>query len=253
LKVTFLGTGTSGGVPMIACPCRVCHSTDQKDKRLRTSVLVEKDGKAIVIDTGPDFRQQMLREEVKRLDAVLLTHGHIDHTGGLDDIRAYNFFQQQDMNVYLDTLTESILRRQYAYIFDKDPYPGIPRVKLNHINTEPFEIEGIRIIPIQVLHHRMPVLAFRIDDFTYITDANYISPEEKEKIKGSKVLVVNALRHEKHISHYTLAQALELVEELEPERTYFTHISHQLGLHAEVEKELPEGVALAWDGLNFLV
>ncbi|MDX2002243.1 MAG: MBL fold metallo-hydrolase [Chitinophagales bacterium] len=250
MKVTFLGTGTSGGVPMIGCPCQVCHSADTKDQRLRSSILIEKNGKTLVVDTGPDFRQQMLRERVNQLDGVLYTHGHIDHTGGLDDIRAYNFFQKLDMPLYMDELTETIIRRQFAYVFDNVSYPGIPRVRLQRIENRPFTAEGISVVPIQVMHLNMPVVAFRIDDFTYITDANRIAEEEKKKVLGCKVLVLNALRKEKHISHFNLSEALELIEELAPETAYLTHISHQMGLHEEVSKELPSNVHLAYDGLK---
>lgn len=248
--VRFLGTGTSSGVPLIGCQCEVCTSTDPRDKRLRSSVLVEVDGKTIIIDCGPDFRQQMLREDVRVLDAILMTHSHKDHTGGLDDIRAYNFILKRDMHVYLDSYTEQVIRTHYDYIFAKDPYPGIPRVQLHNISNEPFTVDGIEVRPIQVYHHKMPVFGFRIGDFTYITDANRIDDAEKEKIKGSKVLVLNALRHEAHISHYTVAEALALVNEVKPERTYFTHASHQLGKFADVSKELPENVYLAFDGLK---
>lgn len=249
MKVTFLGTGTSGGVPMIACPCMVCNSTDPKDKRLRSSIMVQDHNKTLVVDTGPDFRQQMLREHVTTLDGILVTHAHVDHVGGLDDIRAFNFFMNRDMNVYLSELSETILRKHFDYVFEKEPYPGIPRVRLNRIDSRPFEVEGFEVLPIKVLHHKMPVEGYRIGNLVYITDANYIAPEEKEKIKGCGVLVVNALRKEKHISHFTLDEALQLVDELQPDVAYFTHISHQLGLHSEVSQQLPPNVHLAYDGL----
>lgn len=236
---------------MIACRCEVCQSTDTRDKRLRSSVLVDVAGKTLVIDTGPDFRQQMLRENVQRLDAVLMTHSHKDHTGGLDDIRAYNFILREDMDIYLDEYTEAVIRNHYDYIFAPNPYPGIPRVKLHNIKPdEPFVAEGVPVTPILVWHHKMPVLAFRIHDFTYITDANRIDPEELEKVRGTKVLVLNALRREKHISHYTLEEALALIAEIQPERAYLTHLSHQMGKHADILRELPEGVELAYDGLR---
>lgn len=250
MRVRFLGTGTSSGIPLVGCKCAVCQSTNPKDKRLRTSVLVEVNGLNIVIDTGPDFRQQMLREHIDRLDAVLFTHSHRDHTGGLDDIRAYNFIMKRDMNLYLTEFTASQLKIHYDYVFAENPYPGIPRVRLNIIDNKPFDIQGTTITPIQVLHHKMPVLAFRIEDFTYITDANYIAESEKEKIKGSRVMVINALRREDHISHFTLSQALDLIAELEVEQAYLIHMSHQLGLHNDVERELPEGVHLSFDGLH---
>jgi phosphoribosyl 1,2-cyclic phosphate phosphodiesterase len=250
VKVTFLGTGTSQGIPLIACPCSVCNSADPKDNRLRTSVLIEVDGKNFVIDTGPDFRMQMLRENVKHLEAVIFTHEHKDHTAGFDDIRAFNFVMRKKMNVYATERVQNAIRREFAYIFSDFKYPGIPEIELHLIKNETFEIDNVEFTPIEVMHYKLPVLGFRIGAFTYITDANAISEEEKEKIKGSKILVLNALRREEHISHFTLQQAIDLVKELKPEQAYFTHISHQLGLHSEVEKELPENIHLAYDGLK---
>ncbi len=250
MEITFLGTGTSQGVPIIACPCEVCQSTDTHNKRLRSSILIEEKGKVFVIDTGPDFRQQMLRENVKQLDAVLFTHEHKDHTAGFDDIRAFNYIQQKEMDVYASQRVQQAIRNDFAYIFSDFKYPGIPEVKLHLLENKLTTIEGVDFLPIEVLHYRLPVFAFRINDFTYITDANYISEKEKEKIKGSKVIVVNALRREEHISHFTFEQAIQLMEELKPEKAYFTHISHQLGLHADVEKELPSFISLAYDGLK---
>jgi len=249
LKLTFLGTGTSQGVPVIGCQCEVCRSTDFRDKRLRVSVLIEINDKKIVVDTGPDFRQQMLRERVQRIDAVLFTHQHKDHTAGLDDIRPFNHKHKMDMPIYGKRFVLNQLKQEYAYIFENVTYPGIPKVVLNDINEIPFEIQGIKIIPIEVLHHKLPVLGFRIGDITYITDANFISESEKEKIKGSKVLILNALHKEKHISHFNLEQAIEMAKELKAEKTYFTHISHHMGLHSEVSKVLPEGIELGYDGL----
>ena len=250
MKITFLGTGTSQGVPLILCPCAVCQSTDLRDKRLRTSILIEEKGKTFIIDTGPDFRQQMLREEVKNLDAVIFTHEHKDHTAGFDDIRAFNYINKKKMNVFASARVQEAIRREFAYIFSDFKYPGIPEVNLHLLENKAIEIEGVDFLPIEVLHYKLPVFGFRIKDFTYITDANYISDVEKEKIKGTKILVLNALRREPHISHYTLKQAIELVEEIKPERAYFTHISHQLGMHADVMKELPATIALAYDGLK---
>ncbi len=250
MEITFLGTGTSQGVPIIACPCEVCQSTDTHNKRLRSSILIEEKGKVFVIDTGPDFRQQMLRENVKQLDAVLFTHEHKDHTAGFDDIRAFNYIQQKEMDVYASQRVQHAIRNDFAYIFSDFKYPGIPEVKLHLLENKLTTIEGVDFLLIEVLHYRLPVFAFRINDFTYITDANYISEKEKEKIKGSKVIVVNALRREEHISHFTFEQAIQLMEELKPEKAYFTHISHQLGLHADVEKELPSFISLAYDGLK---
>lgn len=253
MKVTFLGTGTSQGVPLIACPCNVCQSIDPHNKRLRTSILIEDKGKVIVIDTGPDFRAQMLREKVKQLDAVVFTHEHKDHTAGFDDIRAFNFIEKKKIDVYASARVQEAIKREYAYIFSDFKYPGIPEINLFLLRNEPTIVHGIELLPVEVLHYKLPVFGYRIGDFTYITDANYISEEEKEKIKGSKVLVLNALRREPHVSHFTFDEALKVIEEIKPERAYLTHISHQLGLHSEVSKELPDGVELAYDGLRITV
>jgi phosphoribosyl 1,2-cyclic phosphate phosphodiesterase len=250
VKVTFLGTGTSQGVPIIACKCAVCTSSDSKDKRLRSSVLIETEQTNIVIDTGPDFRQQMLREDVTRLDAVIFTHGHKDHTAGFDDIRGFNWMQQRPMEVFADMRVEEVLHRDFYYAFEKNAYPGVPKLNLHRISNRPFMVDGVEVQPIEVRHYKLPVFGFRIGDFTYITDANFISETEKEKIKGSKVLVLNALRKKDHISHFTLQQAIDLARELEVEQAYFTHISHQMGFHQEVNAELPEGMFLAYDGLK---
>ncbi|MCE3279106.1 MAG: metal-dependent hydrolase, beta-lactamase superfamily [Bacteroidetes bacterium] len=250
MKITFLGTGTSQGIPIIACPCAVCTSDNIKDNRLRTSILIEEKGKCFVVDTGPDFRQQMLRANVKQMDAVLFTHEHKDHTAGFDDIRAFNFILRKKMDVYASDRVQEAIRREFAYIFSDFKYPGIPEINLHLLKNEKTTIHGVDFIPIEVLHYKLPVFGFRVGDFTYITDANFISEKEKEKIKGSKILVLNALRKEEHISHFTLQQAIKLVQELQPEKAYFTHISHQLGLHAEVEMELPENIHLAFDGLT---
>lgn len=250
MKVTFLGTGTSQGVPIIACDCLVCQSSDERDKRLRTSVLIQTETTQFVIDAGPDFRQQLLREKVKKLDAVVFTHEHKDHIAGLDEVRAFNFIQKKRMPVYATTRVQEAIKREFAYIFSEEKYPGIPEIDLFTISDLPFVIQDLTLNPIEVLHYKLPVKAFRINDFTYITDANYISKEEKEKIKGSKVIVLNALRKEEHISHFTFQQAIDLMLELKPEKAYFTHISHQLGLHQEVSKELPPFIELAYDGLK---
>lgn len=251
MKITFLGTGTSQGVPVISCPCEVCHSTDSKDDRLRTSVWIETEQTSIVIDAGPDFRQQMLRYNVNKLDAIIFTHGHKDHIAGLDDVRAYNYFQQKPMDIYATEETQDALRREYSYIFENASYPGVPQIGLHTITSQhSFKINELEIIPIRVLHYKMEVLGFRVNGFTYITDANHIDAEEINKIKGSEYLVLNALRMEKHISHYTLEEALEVAKMIGAGHTYFTHISHQLGLHHEVESQLPKGVKLAYDGLG---
>ncbi|HRH62171.1 MAG TPA: MBL fold metallo-hydrolase [Bacteroidia bacterium] len=250
MKITFLGTGTSQGVPLIACTCEVCTSADSRDKRLRTSILVECNDIAIVVDTGPDFRQQMLREKVKRLDAVLFTHEHKDHIAGLDDIRAFNFILKRKIDVYASDRVQDAIRREFAYIFSDTKYPGIPEIELHTIQNKPFEIQGIPVIPIEVLHYKLSVFAFRFGDFVYITDANAISQQEKQKIMGCKILVINALRRQTHVSHFTLQEALDLIAELKPEKAYLTHISHQLGKHSNIEKELPDGVFQAYDGLQ---
>ncbi len=250
MKVTFLGTGTSQGVPVIGCECWVCRSMDYRDKRLRTSVHLEVDGKSFVIDTGPDFRQQMLREGIQRLDAVILTHGHKDHIAGLDDVRAYNFKQDQDMPVYGTKAVHEQLKVEFYYAFEKIKYPGSPQLKLHEISDAPFEAAGVTFIPLPVSHLRMSVLGFRILDFSYITDANGIPGETLERLKGTQLLVLNALQKEKHISHFNLDEANAMAESIGAQQTYFTHISHRLGLHKEVEKELPKRVALAYDGLT---
>ena len=245
-----MGTGTSSGVPMIACDCQVCSSPDKKDKRLRSSILVQSAATTLVVDTGSDFRYQMLRAKVKNLDAVLFTHPHKDHLAGLDDVRAFNYLLQRPIDVYADSLTEEAVRRDFYYAFTDTKYPGIPELNMHTINMEPFVVGDIPVIPVQVWHMRMSVLGFRFGDFTYITDANRIDAAEREKIKGSQVLVLNALRREKHISHFTLDESVEVIRELGIPQAYLTHISHQLGLHAEVEASLPAGIHLAYDGLQ---
>ncbi len=250
LKITFLGTGTSSGVPMVACDCKVCVSADAKDKRLRSSILVESSTTSFVVDTTPDFRYQMLREQVKKLDAVLYTHPHKDHIAGLDDVKAFTFLSGNPMEIFANELTQESLKREFYYIFTDKKYPGIPEVNLNTIGLSPFLIGDIPVIPILVWHLHMPVLGFRFGDFTYITDANRMEEAEKEKIKGSKTLVLNALRHKKHLSHFTLDEATALVQELNVSQAYFTHISHQLGKHQEINKELPTGIELAYDGMQ---
>jgi phosphoribosyl 1,2-cyclic phosphate phosphodiesterase len=251
LYIEFLGTGTSAGVPMIGCDCVVCASTDAADKRLRSSILVQSANTTLVVDTTPDFRYQMLRTDVKKLDGVVFTHSHKDHLAGLDDIRAFNYFMKKEMPLYIDNLTEDVIKREYAYAFSKEKYPGVPQLQLNNISAEkPFTVGDIPILPIQVMHSKMPVLGFRFGDFTYITDANFIDESEKEKIKGSQILVLNALRKEAHQSHFTLDEAVALAKELNVPKVYFTHISHQLGLHATINKELPENMQLAYDQLS---
>ncbi len=238
---------------MIACNCNVCTSPDPKDNRLRASILVQSSTTTIVVDTTPDFRQQMLRINNRHLDAVLFTHPHKDHIAGLDDIRAYNYFQQKPMNVYANALTAEALKREFAYVFADKKYPGIPEINLITIDDSPFYIGDIPVMPVTVWHHKMPVYAFRFGDFTYITDANRIDDAEKEKIFGSTVVVINALRKKEHVSHFTLQQAINLAEEFKTQQAYFTHISHQLGRHEEVNKSMPSHIQLAYDGLQVLV
>ncbi len=248
--VTFLGTGTSQGVPVIACSCDVCKSLDFRDKRLRSSVHVQTDDLSVVIDTGPDFRQQMLRERIKRLDAILFTHEHKDHTAGLDDVRSFNFVQKMDMPVYGRKPVLAQIKTEFAYAFADKKYPGVPSIATHEIDNNPFVVNNTTVTPIDVLHYKLPVFGFRIGDFTYITDANHIDAVEIEKIKGSKVLVLNALQQTEHISHFNLEEAIKMVQVIEPETAYFTHISHKLGAHKEVSKGLPEGIHLAYDGLK---
>ena len=248
--VTFLGTGTSQGVPVIACGCEVCTSADKQDKRLRASILIEAPDKTVAIDSGPDFRYQMLRANVQHLDAIVYSHEHKDHIAGMDDVRAFNFKQQQPMNVYADARVQTALIREFPYVFAEFKYPGIPQVDIHPIGLEPFDIGSIHFIPIEVLHYKLPVLGFRINDFTYITDAKTVSDTEKDKIKGTKTLVINALQKQTHISHFTLDEAIAFAREINAETTYLTHISHRLGKHHDIEKELPTGIKLAYDGLQ---
>lgn len=250
MRITFLGTGTSQGVPVIACTCAVCTSTDPHDKHLRSSILIEDNGKNVVIDSGPDFRYQMLRAQVKHLEAVVFTHEHKDHIAGLDDIRAFNYFQNSAIDVFANLRVQDALKREFSYIFSDYQYPGIPQINLKTIDLKPFTAAGIRMIPIEVLHYKLPVLGFRIKDFTYITDAKTVSETETEKIKGSKILVLNALQKEKHISHFTFQEAIAFAEKIGAEMTYFTHISHRLGKFQDVSAELPANIKLAYDGLQ---
>jgi len=253
VEVTFLGTGTSQGVPVIGCRCEVCISVNPKDNRLRSSVHIQTKDASFVIDTGPDFRQQMLRSGINKVDALVYTHSHKDHTAGFDDIRAYNYIQKKDMIVYADADVDRVLRKDFDYAFIPNSYPGIPKADIRIITNDEFYINQSKIIPIRVYHYKMPVFGFRIGDFTYITDANSIPESEIEKIRGSKAVVLNALRRESHISHFTLKEAIDMAQLIGAEKTYFTHISHQLGRHEDVIKELPSFAKLAYDGLQITV
>jgi len=255
LKVTFLGTGTSQGVPVIGCSCTTCISDDPRDKRLRSSVLVEWQNRKIVVDCGPDFRQQMLVHKVGSIDAILVTHGHKDHIGGLDDVRAFNYILKRPMDVYAEKLVQDVIKVEYSYAFDKEPYPGVPEMILHNLVNKPFEVAGLPVIPVRAVHYndRNFVFGFRFGNFTYITDAVRISSAEKEKIKGSEVIVLNALRKEKHYSHFNLEEALALMDELKPRQGFLTHISHQMGMYSEVSKFLPGNVSLAYDGLVTMI
>lgn len=250
MRLLFLGTGTSQGVPVIACPCGVCVSKDAHDKRLRCSALIQVGGKNILIDSGPDFRQQMLRADIRCLDAIMFTHGHKDHTAGLDDVRAYNYVQQKPMDIYAEERVQEVLRQEFAYVFADWKYPGIPELNMHSISDKTFFIDDIRVIPVRAMHMRLPVLGFRIGKLAYVTDANYISEKEKEKLRGLDCFVVNGLRKEPHLSHFTLQEALDLIRELQPAKAFITHISHQLGFHREIQATLPENVYLAYDGLE---
>ncbi len=251
LEITFLGTGTSQGIPVIACDCVVCQSADPRDNRTRSSILISVNGENYVVDTGPDFRAQMLRENVKSLRALLFTHEHKDHVAGMDDVRAFNYKEKRDMEIFCSERVEEALMREFYYVFESIKYPGVPSVNVNRIENNAFMLPcGERIIPVEVMHYKMPVLGFRIKDFTYITDAKTVDDSEVEKVKGSRVLVVNALRKNEHISHFNLDEALDFIEKINPEMAYLTHISHLFDSHEEIERELPKNVRVAYDGLK---
>ncbi|MEA1898903.1 MAG: MBL fold metallo-hydrolase [Bacteroidota bacterium] len=252
MEITFLGTGTSQGMPVIGCSCDVCTSVDSRDKRLRTSLMVKTGDIRLVIDSGPDFRYQMLRENVKSLDALLFTHEHRDHIAGLDDVRAFNWIQKKAMDLYAESRVLKEIREKFLYAFDNS-YPGVPRLNLHAIEEAKFDINGLSILPIRLMHYKLPILGFRFGDISYITDASYISDEERKKLIGSRYLIVNALRREKHPTHFNLQEALQLIEEIKPEKAYLTHISHQMGLYSDILKDLPDSVIPAYDGLSFSV
>lgn len=258
MELTFLGTGTSTGVPQLRCGCEVCRSTDPRDSRLRTSALVETGGKRILIDCGPDFREQMLRHGVRsvddRLDALLLTHQHYDHVGGIDDLRPYCYGIEPGFPIYCQGDVVRDLRARLPYCFSEHPYPGVPRIDLHEIKAGiPFQAAGVEVRPVGVNHYLLDILGFRIGALGYVTDAKKIPDATVEALKGVDTLVINALRHTEHISHLSLVEALEMVRRIGPRVAYLTHISHQFGLHAEVEPALPEGVRLAYDGLKIKI
>lgn len=249
-SITFLGTGTSQGLPMIGCKCPVCTSLDPRDKRLRSSVLVDYGGKRILVDTGPDFRQQMLRAGVSHLDAILLTHHHMDHTGGLDDVRALNYLENRPFPIYCEQHVQESLKKQYYYAFMQYRYPGAPEYDLHTITSLPFDIDGIPVIPIRAMHYKLPVLGFRFGDCAYVTDANYIPEDEFDKLKGLKIFVINTVKRGKHISHYSLSEAVEVAQRVGAERSFLTHLSHLLPKHNDFAAELPAGIEPAYDGLK---
>jgi phosphoribosyl 1,2-cyclic phosphate phosphodiesterase len=252
VKITFLGTGTSQGVPVIACECDTCISKDPHDKRLRTSLLLETDNVTLLFDAGPDFRQQMLREKIKKLDAIIITHEHKDHIAGMDDVRAFNYKSQAAIDIYAEERVQKAIKREFSYVFAEYQYPGIPKMRLNDIPKDGFSVKGVVITPVRVRHLNLEILGFRIGNFAYITDANYIPEESKEKLIGVKYMVINALRKEKHISHFNLREAVDFVREISPKKAFITHISHQMGLHKNVTEELPPGIMLAYDGLSLV-
>lgn len=250
MKITFLGTGTSQGVPVIACNCNICLYGGAKDNRLRSSLLIEHDGFNIVIDVGPDFRQQMLKYKIPRLEAIVVTHGHKDHIGGLDDVRAFNYMQQRPMDIYAQKEAHVAIKNEFFYAFDAHKYPGVPQINLHEIDSIPFSVAGIEFIPIKVKHFNNEIRGYRCGNLAYITDASFIEDNEKQKLLNLDVLVINALRKKPHYSHFNLEQAVALLEELRPVKAYLTHISHLMGFHDEIQKELPVFIKLAYDGLK---
>lgn len=254
MKLTFLGTGTSSGIPLLACTCRVCRSPDPRDRRLRSSVLIEAQGRTLLVDAGPDFREQMLRHDVAHLDAVLITHGHRDHIAGIDDLRAYNFATGRDMDLYADAIGARMIRQQFPYIFETDPYPGVPRLDLHEISHERnIQVAGIPIDPVQIWHGKLPILGFRIGGLAYLTDVKTIDPTERAKLRGIDTLIVSAIRDEPHHAHMNLDQALAFIRDVGPRRAYLMHFSHYIGRHADLVRRLPSSVDAAYDGLTLAV
>lgn len=250
MKVIFLGTGTSTGVPVVACDCEVCKSYDKRDHRLRTSVMVKINDHNFIIDCGPDFRYQMIREKVEDISAIIFTHGHRDHIAGLDDVRAFNYVLNKTVDVYASEDVMNSIRREFPYIFTEKRFFGAPQLEFHIIDNQKFSINNIEVTPIEVLHHKLKVFGFRIGDFSYVTDASFISDEEKQKLKNSDILVINALRKSKHISHFSLDEAIDVINEVKPRKAYITHLSHFIGLHKKIEQNLPENIFLAYDGLT---
>ncbi|MBQ9584019.1 MAG: MBL fold metallo-hydrolase [Bacteroidales bacterium] len=249
-KVIFLGTGTSSGIPMLGCSCPVCTSADARDKRLRCSVYVEYEGLRLLVDAGPDFRTQLLRENITHVDAVLLTHHHKDHTGGLDDVRSFNYFEQRPFPVYCEEYVQESLRREYCYAFDEHPYPGAPQFELHTITDKPFTIGSVEIVPVRAMHYKLPILGFRFGKFGYLTDASAITDADIEKFRGVEFFVINAIRYTSHISHFSVPEALQVIDKVGARRSFFTHLSHQLPAHEPFAAALPAGVEPAYDGLR---
>lgn len=248
--IEFLGTGTSLGVPMIGCGCHVCTSKDLKDRRFRTSLLIRHQGKNIVIDSGPDFRIQLLRAGVNDLDSIIITHEHRDHIAGLDDVRSINYILKKKVELRLSKESLEAIQGMFPYIFNPGDYKGAPQIETIELTSEPFDILGLHFIPLEVMHRNMKVYGFRIGDFSYITDANYIPKSTMKLLRGTKVFVLNALRPKKHPSHYSLEEAIEIANEVGAEKTYFTHLGHLIGKHELINKKLPDHMELAYDGLQ---